>query len=568
MRICLFVRVGWISRQRKDVAALVAATAVLGLFAPGTARATVVPADPAFSLQWGDENTGQPIAQQFLPNEQLGRQVPGTPFADDSASDAWTVTSGSSQIVIGEIDTGVDYLHPDLNANVWSDPGGIGECKPLASGCSAEGKCEQGTRGYSVLSGACDPIDEDGTYGGHGTHVAGIMGAVGNNRIGVAGMNWETTILPVKWLDNAEPEGKASNLIAALHWLVAAKHAGVNIHVVNDSATYKGTTGSLELKKAIEELGKAGILFVTAAGNTGTNIDLEPRYPCSFGLANEICVTASNDKDELPSWASYGMRVDLAAPGLSIYSTLRQAGEPPSEEANYGDLSGSSMAAAQVSGAAALILSVTPSLWAEELRSAELLKEDILQHADKLPSLAGKVASEGRLDVCKAIARCVDPLPPPAIAVQPPTPPVSSPPAPVPPLIGALKIAPSAFKAAKSGPVIHPGLLHTGATVSYTDSEPAITEFTVQVPRAGVVSAAKKCVAPPRHPHGRPAKRCLRWLSAGRFKRTDTAGKNSFRFSAHVGRSGLAVGRYRLLAAPTFEGRSGARALVGFRIVR
>jgi hypothetical protein len=171
--------------------------------------------------------------------------------------------------------------------------------------------------------------------------------------------------------------------------------------------------------------------------------------------------------------------------------------------------------------------------------------------------------------VCKAIARCVDPLPPPpAIAIQPPTPPLSSPPAPVPAAIGALKIAPPAFKAAKSGPVIHPGLAHLGATVSYTDSEPALTEFTVQVPRAGVVNAAKKCVAPPRHPHGRPAKRCLRWLSAGKFRRTDTAGQNSFRFSAHIGRSTLAPGRYRLLALPMFEGRAGGQALAGFRIIR
>jgi hypothetical protein len=428
------------------------------------------------------------------------------------------------------------------------------------------GKCEAGTRGFSVLGNNCNPLDQDTTYGGHGTYIAGIMGAVGNNGIGIAGMNWQTTILPVKWLDNAEPEGKASNLIAALKWLVKAKEAGVKIRVVNDSATYKGTTGSAELKTVIEELGEKGILFVTAAGNTGTNNALQPRYPCSFDLPNEICVTASNDNDELPAWASFGPRIDLAAPGLSIFSTHRQVGEEPSEEANYGYLSGSSTASAQVAGAAALISSVSPSLWAEELRSAESLKATILQHVDKLPSLQGKVETGGRLDVCNALPGCVDFVPPP----QPPSSPrVSTPPPPPPPpqaVIGALKIAPSTFKAARSGLPISPRLRHAGAIVSYTDSQAAVTEFIVLAPRAGVQNAAKKCLAPPRHPHGKP-RRCVRWVAAGKFKRTDKAGLNRFRFSAHLGRSSLAPGRYRLLAAPVFDGRAGVQALAGFRIV-
>jgi subtilisin family serine protease len=565
--------VGRISRQRKDVAALVAATAALALLAPSPARATpVAPNDPGFPSQWAEENTGQPIPLQLIPGEQLGRAVPGTPFADTSASDAWAVTTGSAQVVIGEVDTGVDYEHPDLAANIWSNPGGIGECKALAPGCGVEGKCAERTHGYSVLSEACSPLDEDSTYGGHGTHVAGILGAVGGNRTGIAGMNWKTTILPVKWLDNAEPEGEAKKLIAALRWLAAAKRAGVNVHVVNDSATYKGTAGSPALREAIEELGAEGILFVTAAGNTGANNGLQPRYPCSFDLPNEICVAASNDKDELPPWASYGQHVALAAPGLSIYSTLRQIGEAPSQEANYGYLSGSSMAAAQVAGAAALILSVSPSLWAEELRSAELLKTDILQHVDKLPSLEGKVETAGRLDVCRAIPGCVDYAPspteprPPASSAPPSPPPA---PAPLPPaVIGSLKISPSAFKAAKRGPIIFPGLLHSGATVSYTDWRPALSEFTVLAPRSGIQNAAKKCVAPPRHAHGKPAKRCIRWVSAGKFRRADSTGRNSFRFSAHIGRSALAPGRYRLLAVPVFNGRAGVQALAGFRIVR
>src|SRR5207248_2901772 len=143
-------------------------------------RGDAMPNDPAFPLQWSSSNTGQPIPTQEF-EEVLGPAAGGTPGADDGALKAWQVSTGSRSIVIGETDTGVAYTHPDLAGNVWSNPGGI-------FGCPA------GTHGYNVLSPkSCDPMDEDKTYGGHGTHVAGIMGAVGNNGIGVAGMNWQTT---------------------------------------------------------------------------------------------------------------------------------------------------------------------------------------------------------------------------------------------------------------------------------------------------------------------------------------------------------------------------------------
>ncbi len=245
-----------------------------------------------------------------------------------------------------------------------------------------------------MLTSTCDPLDDDTAYGGHGTHVAGIIGAVANNGAGVAGMNWQTSILPVKWL-NSEAEGFTSGLIAALQWLVAAKQSGVNVRVVNDSATFVGTAYSRALSEELDTLGANNILFVTAAGNTANNNDEEKvrRYPCGYDRPNEICVTASNNKDALPSWANYGPHtVDLAAPGVSVYSTLRNGA--------YGYLSGGSMASPQVAGAAALILSVAPSL------SATALKADILENVDKLPSLAGKVITGGRLNVCRAMPGC------------------------------------------------------------------------------------------------------------------------------------------------------------------
>jgi subtilisin family serine protease len=332
-------------------------------------RSVNLPNDPSFPLQWGDYNTGQSV-----------NGTTGTAGADDGAARAWARSTGNRSIVIGEVDTGVDYTHPDLAANIWTNPGGVG-------GCPA------GTHGYNVVASTCDPMDDDTVYGGHGTHVAGIMGAVGNNGVGVAGMNWQTTILPVKWLDS-NASGTTSQLISALNWVLEAKQAGVNVRVVNDSATFVGTAYSQALSDEIDTLGANGILFVTAAGNTGQDNDnpSTPRYPCNYDRPTEICVTASDQNDQLPSWADYGPHtVDLAAPGNNIYSTLR--------DDSYGYIDGGSMAAAQVSGAAALILSVqnlTPTA----------LKARILASADRISAMAGLTRTGARLDVCAAIPGC------------------------------------------------------------------------------------------------------------------------------------------------------------------
>ncbi|MDQ6662579.1 MAG: S8 family serine peptidase, partial [Chloroflexota bacterium] len=327
------------------------------------------PNDPSFPMQWGYQNTGQSV-----------NGIAGTPGDDEHATPAWNVSTGSRSIVIGEVDTGVDYTHPDLAANVWTNPGGIGGCA-------------SGTHGYNVIAASCDPTDDDTVYGGHGTHVAGIMGAVGNNGVGVTGVNWATTILPVKWV-SASGSGATSDLITGLDWLIKAKQAGVNVRVVNDSDVFVGTAYSQALSDEIDLLGQNNILFVTAAGNTGDNNDNPAvrRYPCGYDRANEICVAASDQNDNLPSWANYGpTTVDLAAPGNNIYSTLRNH--------SYGFINGSSMASPQVAGTAALILS-------QQDMSPSQLKADILENVDQLPSLSGRVRTGGRLDVCKALPGC------------------------------------------------------------------------------------------------------------------------------------------------------------------
>ena len=331
--------------------------------------AVTVPNDPSFAQQWAFQNTGQSVGGST-----------GTAGDDERAAAAWSVTTGSRSIVVAEVDSGVDYNHPDLAANVWSNPGGI-------NGCAA------GTHGYNVLNGTCDPMDDDTAYGGHGTHVAGIIGAVGNNGVGVTGVNWQTTILPVKWV-NASGSGSTSDLLTALDWVLQAQAAGVNIRVVNDSQTWKGVAFSQALSDEIDLLGQHNILMVTAAGNTGDNND-DPavrRYPCGYDRPTEICVTASDQNDALPSWANYGATtVDLAAPGNNIYSTKRNG--------TYGIISGGSMAAPQVSGTAALILSTGSYTPAQ-------LKAQILNNVDPVPGLAGKVRTGGRLDICRAIPGC------------------------------------------------------------------------------------------------------------------------------------------------------------------
>jgi thermitase len=336
------------------------------------AHESAVPNDPSFGLQWADQNVGQTV-----------NGVTGTPGADEHTVRGWDSTIGSRSIVIGEVDSGVEYTHPDLAANIWTNPGGIG-------GCPA------GTHGYNAISSSCDPMDDETVYGGHGTHVAGIMGAVGNNGVGVAGVNWTTTILPVKWV-NASGSGTTSDLISGLDWLLKAKQAGVNVRVVNDSEVFVGTAYSQALSDEIDLLGQNGVLFVTAAGNTGDNNDNPAlrRYPCGYDRPTEICVAASNQQDSLPSWANYGpTTVDLAAPGANVYSTLRNG--------TYGFVSGSSMASPQVAGTAALVLS-------QQDMSPTALKADILQNADQLPSLSGLVRTGGRLDVCRALPSCVQP---------------------------------------------------------------------------------------------------------------------------------------------------------------
>ena len=309
--------------------------------------AATLPNDTDIGIQWAAQNTGQTV-----------NGFSGTAGADERTTAAWGITTGTNSVVVATLDTGIQYSHPDLLTNIWNNPGGI-------NGCPA------GTHGYNVLTNACDPMDDDTAFNGHGSHVGGILGAVTNNAAGVSGVNWTTSIMAVKWVDSGGgTQGATSDLITGMDWIIRAKQAGVNVRVVNDSTTWPGTAFSQALSDEIDLLGANNILFVTAAGNTSQNNDTTPRYPCSYNRPNMICVAATDQNDNLANFSNYGVTtVQLGAPGVNIISTLRSS--------NYGFINGTSMASPQVAGTAALILSLGD-------QTVSTLRSMILNNVDPL----------------------------------------------------------------------------------------------------------------------------------------------------------------------------------------
>jgi subtilisin family serine protease len=337
-------------------------------------HAQKLPNDPRFDQLWGLRNTGQTV-----------NGIAGTRGADISAEPAWSVTTGSASVVIGVVDTGIDYTHPDLAANVWTNTSGINGCLP-------------GTHGYNAILTTCEPLDDNR----HGTHVSGTIGAVGNNGIGVTGVNWTTSMMALKFL-SAAGIGLTDHAVAAIDWAVKAKKAGVNLRALNNS--WGGGGFSQALADEISVANANDILFVVAAGNDRANNDDIPTYPCSYGIANEVCVAATDQNDNLASFSNHGVNsVDLAAPGTNILSTTPGG--------MYAYLNGTSMATPHVTGAAGLILSTG-------YQSVATLKSTILRSVDPLASLSGLTRTGGRLNVCRAIPTCAAPSPPP----PPPPPP-------------------------------------------------------------------------------------------------------------------------------------------------
>ncbi|MEW6220865.1 MAG: PKD domain-containing protein [Thermodesulfobacteriota bacterium] len=322
-----------------------------------------VPNDPKYYLEWGLENTGQ------LNGASAGHDI--------RATAAWETTTGHAAVVVAVIDTGVDYRHPDLAANMWSNE---------AEANGQPGVDDDGNghiddlHGIDTINNDADPMDDNR----HGTHVAGTIGAAGNNAIGVAGVAWDVRIMACKFL-GASGSGYTSDAVDCLEYVKTMRDRGVNVVATNNS--WGGGGYSRALHDAIRA--QEDILFVAAAGNNGDNNDLHPHYPSSYPAPNLISVAATDYFDRLTSFSNYGVQsVHVAAPGYYIYSTL------PNNA--YGYLSGTSMATPHVTGLAALLKAASPGMAAGEVRAI------ILDSGDPLATV-GRLVTDRRINAERAL---------------------------------------------------------------------------------------------------------------------------------------------------------------------
>jgi subtilisin family serine protease len=319
-------------------------------------KAIGIPNDQYFDRLHGMHNVGQ---------------TGGKADADIDAVEAWDSFTGfPDELLIGVIDTGIDYLHPDLVDNMWKNPGEVPD-----NGIDDDGNgFIDDYYGWDFAYDDHDPIDG---YG-HGTHCSGTIAAKGNNDIGVAGVMWDAKVMAIKFLDDFG-SGTTSDAIDAINYATI-----MNVNVTNNS--WGGGGYSRALEEAIASSG----LFVAAAGNSESDIEIYVDYPASYTLENIITVAATDQFDDLAYFSNYGKySVDLCAPGVEILSTV--------PDNQYKSKSGTSMAAPHVTGAVALLWSNNPLLNSMEVKDA------ILQSVDKIPTLEDKTVSGGRLNIEKML---------------------------------------------------------------------------------------------------------------------------------------------------------------------
>jgi thermitase len=305
----------------------------------------LIPNNPSFKLQWGLNNSAN---------------------TDIDAPKAWTRTLGSNSIIVAVLDTGIDLSNPAFAGRIWTNPDSSG-----SDGHPGD------VHGWNFVANNADVQDDND----HGTHVAGVIAASGNNGIGVAGVDWNAQIMPLKVLD-ANGEGSDGAMVSAIDF--AVQHGA---RVIN--ASWGGGPYSQAVADAISYAGSQGVVFVTAAGNNGANDDATPFYPASYHLPNEIAVTAVNQAGGLPSFANFGVRsVALAAPGVNILSTVR---------GGLAYMSGTSMATPYVAGVVSLVAGLHPTYTAAQL------VQQVLSTTKPLASLAGKTTTGGIVDAARAL---------------------------------------------------------------------------------------------------------------------------------------------------------------------
>ncbi|MFC1739057.1 S8 family serine peptidase [Planctomycetota bacterium] len=373
----------------------------------------LIPSDPFFSMQWPLDNLGW-----F-----------GEDDADIDAPEAWEIfPGGDGSVTVAVVDTGIstgidfDNFHEDLLENMWVNPGedmndlGVPDANDVNEVDDDGNDWVDDIIGWDFASDDMDDLfdwTEDNDPAdpfGHGTHVAGIIGAVGDNAVGISGVCWDVQLMALKiFADDADeenPEAVLSDIYNALDWAVNVHPP----HIIN--ASWGGGPFSEGLYESIQAVRDAGILFVAAAGNSGWNI---MEFPAAYGseqfeqmygleaLDNIISVMATDSFDQVPSYSNYGSWVDLAAPGGNLFTPFGDNGGVLSTypENDYAFMEGTSMAAPHVSGAAAFLWMYDPSLTYLDVKKA------ILISVDKIPSLQGMCATEGRLNLYNALSRLV-----------------------------------------------------------------------------------------------------------------------------------------------------------------
>lgn len=291
-----------------------------------------------------------------------------------SAPSAWDISTGSTNVMVAVVDTGIDYNHPDLVDNIATNSKEIPN-----NGVDDDGNGYiDDYYGYDFSNNDSNPIDDH--Y--HGTHCAGTVGAKGNNGRGVAGVAWTVKLLPVKVL-NSSGSGTSASVAAGITYAVRRGAKVVSLSL--GSSSYSST-----IENAIITARNAGVLVVAAAGNDSQNTDVYPNYPSALTQDNILAVAASTSSDSFAYFSNYGATsVDLAAPGDSILSTYISG--------QYAYASGTSMATPHVAGMAALLLAVNPNLSYSSIRSI------LIGTVDPIPSMAGKLVSGGRANLYKAV---------------------------------------------------------------------------------------------------------------------------------------------------------------------
>jgi subtilisin family serine protease len=327
---------------------------------------------------------------------------PRQPAPSIDAPKAWDMTTGSAEVVAVVLDTGADLQHEDLAANAWVNPGEI-----AGNGIDDDGNgFVDDVNGWNFFNGTNKVFN--GTEDLHGTHVAGSIGAVGNNGKGTTGVAWHVKLMSLKFLGGKDGTGSTSNAIKGINYAIELRNRGVNVRIIN--ASWGGGKNSEALRQAIAAANEAGILFVCAAGNGSTNIDDDPDYPASYSvdLPNAISVAAIDAGGSLVYFSNFGHNsVSLAAPGYSILSTTpRNQFEP---NGSYGKLNGTSMATPYVSGIAVLLWSHEPSLTPKQV------KQRIIDTSEPLPSLVSKAVRSGRASAYDALTNRIAPKQSPSV---------------------------------------------------------------------------------------------------------------------------------------------------------